>query len=196
VRIAAVILAAGAGTRVGGPKALLTLGGQTFLARLARLFDRPGLELVLAVLGHQAERVAAEAGAPASLRLVGNPRHAEGMLTSVWAGLEEAERAGAEAVLLHPVDHPLVSGATIDRVAAALAEGALLAVPSFADRRGHPGGFARAVWPELRAASPEEGARAVLRRHPSRLVHVPGEEGCVAGIDTPEDYARLVGGPA
>jgi CTP:molybdopterin cytidylyltransferase MocA len=193
VRIAAVILAAGAGTRIGGPKALLRIGPDTFLARLAARFERPGVDRVIAVVGHEADRVRRESGAPASTVFAVNPRHQEGMLTSIWQGLDEAESAGAHAVMLQPVDHPLVEDATVDRVLAALHAGAVVAVPSREGRRGHPGGFARGAWPALRAAPPDAGARAVLAAHPEWIVHVPGDPGCLAGIDTPADYERLVG---
>jgi CTP:molybdopterin cytidylyltransferase MocA len=193
VRVVAVVLAAGAGRRIGSPKALLPIGGTTFLAHVARGLQRPGVAEVVAVIGHGARRVAASAGLPPGLALVVNPRPDDGMLGSVARGLEAAEARGADAVLLHPVDHPFASPATIDAVLAALAGGALVAVPTYGGRRGHPGGFARATWPALRAAPPARGARAVLADHPDWLVHVPGDEGCVAGIDTREDYERRVG---
>jgi molybdenum cofactor cytidylyltransferase len=192
LRIVAVLLAAGAGERIGGPKALLRAGRETFLARLAGCLQRPGVEEVVAVVGHQAERVIRESEAPAGLRFVRNERHGEGMLSSIWRGLDEAEALGADALLLHPVDHPLVAPATVDRVVAALQEGAVVAAPSWEGRRGHPGGFARLSWPELRAASPATGARAVLARHPEWIAHVTGDPGCLAGVNTPEDYERLI----
>jgi CTP:molybdopterin cytidylyltransferase MocA len=191
MKIHALILAAGAGRRLGGPKALLDWRGRTFLAHAARLCARPGIERVLAVVGHEADRVRREAGA-GGLELVENPDHASGMLSSVLFGLSHAERHGAEAVLLHPVDHPAVDPRTLDAVIAALRDGARLAVPSFENRRGHPAGFARAAWDALRAAPPDEGARAVLARHPEWIVHVPGDAGCVSGANTPEEYERLV----
>ncbi len=193
MKVVAVVLAAGRGRRIGGPKALLRVGDETFAARVSRLLARPGVACVIAVLGHEADRVAREAGLPASVETVVNARYDSGMLTSVVAGLDEADARGGEAVLLHPVDHPLVEPETVDAVLAALAGGARIAVPSHGGRRGHPGGFARDVWPALRAASPDEGARAVLQAHPGWILHVPGGPGCVAGIDNPDDYARLVG---
>jgi molybdenum cofactor cytidylyltransferase len=114
------------------------------------------------------------------------------MLGSVVAGLDAAAADGADAVLLHPVDHPLVEEATVDRVVEALRAGARIAVPSFEGRRGHPGGFARGAWAAVRSAPPSEGARAVLASHPQWVVHVEGGPGCVAGIDTVEDYRRLI----
>jgi len=192
VRIAAIILAGGEGRRMGGPKALLSAGHESFLARACRLYARPGIGVVIAVLGAEAERVRREAGLPAGVEVVWNQGWSQGMLTSVWRGLDAAEALAADAVLLHPVDHPLVEPATIDRVARALAEGALAAVPTWEARRGHPGGFGRALFGELRSAPPDRGARAVLASNEARVVHVPGSSGCVAGIDTPEQYALLV----
>ena len=191
--ILAVILAAGAGRRIGGPKALLRIGHQSFLAHAASLFRRPGIDAVVAVVGHQAERVLVEAGLPPEVRAMVNPDPDAGMLGSVHLGLDAAEARGAGAVLIHPVDHPLVAPATIDRVVEALLGGAMIAVPSHQDRRGHPAGFARQTWPALRAAPAEQGAKVVLRQHPEWIRHVLGDAGCRQGIDTADDYRRLLG---
>jgi nicotine blue oxidoreductase len=194
VRIAAVVLAAGRGRRAGGPKASLRIGDATFLHRSVALMTRPEVERVVVVLGHDAARVRAEAALPTTALVVVNQAWEDGMLGSVLAGLDAAEADGADAVLLHPVDHPLVGAATVDRVIEALHAGARIAVPSCEGRRGHPGGFDRGAWAALRAAPPSEGARFVLASHPEWIVHVEGDPGCVAGIDTPEDYRRLIGG--
>ena len=194
MRIAVVVLAAGRGRRMGGPKASLRIGAATFLDRAFSLTAaRPGVDRVVVVLGHDAVRVRAEAALPAAALVVVNEAWEDGMLGSAIAGLDAAEADGADAVLLHPVDHPLISEATVDRVIEALHAGARIAVPSYAGRRGHPGGFARGAWAALRTAPPSAGARFVLASHPEWIVHVEGDPGCVAGIDTPEDYRRLIG---
>ena len=186
------MLAAGEGRRIGGPKALLHAGEETFLARVARLLRRPQVAEVIAVLGHEAERVRAESGLPPDVAVAVNARYREGgMLSSLLLGLDAAR--GADAVLVHPVDHPLVAAATVDAVARALQAGARIAVPSHERRRGHPAGFAASTWPALRAAAPVAGARAVLADHPEWVVHVPGDPGCLHGIDTPADYERWIG---
>ena len=195
MRIAALVLAAGRGRRAGGPKGLLRLGAVTFLEHAATLLARPLVSRVIVVLGHDAERVRAGASLPPDTLVIENAAWEQGMLGSILAGVAAAQADGADAVLIHPVDHPLVAGATIDRVAAALVDGALIAVPSHAGRRGHPGGFARESWAALRAAPPSQGARAVLAARPEWVVHVAGDPGCVAGIDTPDDYRRLVTEP-
>ena len=191
VRVVAVLLAAGEGRRVGGPKALLRAGGATFLESCLRALDRPGVAARVVVTGHQAERVAAAVPSAPGVSVVRNDGYRAGMLSSVLRGLEAAEALQADALLLHPVDHPQVEPETVDRVLAALAEGARIAVPSHGGRRGHPGGFARPTWEALRAAPPDEGARAVLRAHPDWIVHVPGGPGCVRGVNTPEDLLKL-----
>jgi molybdenum cofactor cytidylyltransferase len=193
VNVIGVILAAGEGRRMGGNKALLPLGDGTFLGRCTESLARPGVSSLLAVLGHDADLVAAGFRPPRAVELVVNRDYRQGMLSSVLCGLEAAAARGAEAVLVHLVDHPLVAPETVDRVVAALVEEARIAVPSFDNRRGHPVGFAASTWPALRAVAPGLGARAVLKEHPDWVVHVPGDRGCVTGIDTPEDYARHTG---
>jgi len=193
MRVAAIVLAAGEGRRMGGPKALVRLGGRSFVSAAAAIFARADIAARVVVLGAAAARVASEAGLPPEVAVVVNGRYAEGMLTSVWAGLDAAEALGADAVLLHPVDNPLVSPATVTAVLAALAAGAAIAVPSHAGRRGHPAGFARTSWQALRAAPLAGGARSVLVERPDQVVHVPAGPDCLVDIDTPEglEAARL-----
>jgi CTP:molybdopterin cytidylyltransferase MocA len=178
---------------MGGPKALLPWGGRTLLASVCGRMARPGVDVVIAVVGHEAGRVLAAAGLPPEVQAVVNASPSAGMLSSILAGLDAAAGLGMDAVLLHPVDHPVVALGTIDAVVSALRSGAVVAVPSHGGRRGHPGGFARRSWDALRAASPDAGARAVLAAHPEWITYVAGDEGCRAGINTPEDYRRLAG---
>ncbi len=176
---------------MGGPKALVPLAGGTFAAVTASRFERADVAGRIVVIGAQSERVAAGAGLPPGVAVVVNERWADGMLTSVWAGLAAAEALEMDAVLLHPVDNPLVAEATVGAVIEALARGARIAVPSHAGRRGHPAGFARAAWPALRAAALDGGARSVLAQHPEWVVHVPAGADCLADIDTPEALEAL-----
>ncbi|MCM2256446.1 MAG: NTP transferase domain-containing protein [Vicinamibacteria bacterium] len=181
---------------MGGPKALVEFGGETLLARALRLYDHPAIALRVVVLGCEAARArsAAENAAGAGVAWVVNDGwESGGMLSSVLRGLDNAARAGADAVLLHPVDHPAVDVVTVDAVVAALARGAAIAVPVHAGRRGHPGGFSRSTFEALRAAPPDEGARVVLAGG-FEVVEVAAGPGCRRGIDTPADLARLQAG--
>ncbi len=193
MRVIAVVLAAGEGRRMGGPKALLPIGGTSFLAHACLLVARPQVAAVVAVIGAEAERVRAEAHPPEGVVVVENEAWREGMLSSVWCGLDAAATLGADGILLHPVDHPVIAPETIDRVLTALHQGAFAAVPVHEGRRGHPGGFAREAFGALRAAPTNRGARAVLAEHPARVVEVDGDPGCRLGVNTPEDYRRVTG---
>ncbi len=178
---------------MGGPKALLPMGDSSFLAHACRALARPGVGAVVAVIGAGASQVRDKSGVSDEVTFVTNERWQEGMLSSVWRGLDAAEALGAEAVLLHPVDHPRIAPETVDRVVAALEQGAFAAVPTHEGRRGHPGGFGQEALGALRAAPQGRGARAVLEAHAERVVHVEGDAGCVVGINTKEQYRQLVG---
>jgi CTP:molybdopterin cytidylyltransferase MocA len=192
VRVVAVVLAAGVGRRMGGTKALLRIEGVFFLERVVQTLGSAA-DRVIPVLGSEAERVCREARLPPSTAVVVNEAYSNGMLSSILRGLDAAEADGADAVLVHPVDHPLVTAATVGRVAAALRAGVLVPVASYQGRRGHPAGFGRPTWPALRSADPRIGARQVLRDHPEWVALVEGDKGALAGIDTPDDYRHLIG---
>jgi CTP:molybdopterin cytidylyltransferase MocA len=191
MRVFAIVLAAGEGRRVGTPKALLPLGETTFLRRACVVLSRPGVAGVVAVIGAEADRVR-ELALPPGVTIVENPGWRKGMLSSALCGLEAAEAQGAEAVLLHPVDHPFVAAETVDRVVEALAGGAFAAVPSHDGRRGHPGGFGCEAFAALRAVPLDRGARHVLAENPAKVVHVAGDPGCRRGVNTPADLEAAV----
>jgi CTP:molybdopterin cytidylyltransferase MocA len=191
MRVFAIVLAAGEGRRLGTPKALLPFGDTTFLHRACVVVSRPGVAGVVAVIGAEADRVR-EVALPSGVTVAENPGWRTGMLSSVLCGLAAAETRGAEAVLLHPVDHPFVAEETVDRVVKALEDGAFAAVPTHDGRRGHPGGFGREAFAALRAALPDRGARHVLAENPGQVVQVAGDPGCRRGVNTPADLEAAV----
>jgi len=193
MRICAVVLAAGEGRRMGQPKALLPFPGTTFLGHLCAAFARCGVELTVAVVGAEAEKVVRDGRIPEGVRVAVNERWRSGMLSSILCGLDVAEAGAADAVLVHPVDNPLVAAATITAVSGALREGARIAVPTHAGRRGHPAGFARESWPFLRAADPRQGARAVLAAHAEWVHAVEAGADCLVDLDTPADLDAVRG---
>ena len=198
--LAAIILAAGESSRMGRPKALLPdPDGQPFVARLAGTFAAAGVPHIVVVGGSQTPAIAQVLDA-AALRIrpviVTNPNPQLGQLSSLWVGLDEAERAGAEAVLVTLVDIPMVRVETVERVLAAWRERrAPIVRPAFGGRHGHPVLFDRAVFAELRRAPLDEGARAVVHAHAEDVTNVAvDDEGCVTDVDTPEDYEKLIRG--
>ena len=190
-----MILAAGASTRMGRPKALLPIGADTFVVRLARSFVAAGVDDLVVVTGPERDAIdstLADAGIPA--RVVENPRREDGQLSSLHVGLALADKPGVVAVVVGLVDVPLVLARTIGAVVEAYRRThSPIVRPVSHGRHGHPVLFARAVFDELRHADPALGAKAVVRAHAQDLVNVPvDDDGACADIDTPADYARLI----
>lgn len=196
--IPAVILAAGLSSRMGGrTKALLPLpGGDTFLTRIVRTLLDAGVDDIVAVTGHEHERVAASlAAAEIRPRIVVNRRYREGQSSSVLAALDAVDRPGVQAIMLTLVDVPLVSVATVEKVLKRYREGRATVVrPVHGDKHGHPVILDRALFARLRAADPAEGIKPVVRENVSAAGDVEVEdEGALSDIDTPDAYRRLVG---
>jgi molybdenum cofactor cytidylyltransferase len=190
----ALILAAGASSRMGRTKALLPLpGGQTFLGRLDSTLRAAGIEDIVAVIAHDAEAIqAAAAAARLGLRFARNPHPSRGQLSSLLVGLAAIP---AGPVLVTPVDLPLVRPDTVRRVIEAWqATGAPIVRPELGGRHGHPVILAEGILEELRVADLAAGARPVIQAHRSEIVDVPvDDEGAFDDVDTPEDYARIAG---
>jgi nicotine blue oxidoreductase len=196
-RVAAIVLAAGAGSRFDenrpGGKLVAELNGRPVVAHvLAALAVAPVDETVVVVgAGADAVRGACE---PFGARVVENGRWAEGQSTSVEAGLRAlGPDVGAAVVLLG--DQPLVGSEVIRRLVAAFEDGARVAVATYGGRRRNPVLFARSVWPALlEELEGDEGARLFLRRRPELVVEVPcdgvGEPG---DVDTVGELEELSG---
>ncbi|MBK5255940.1 MAG: NTP transferase domain-containing protein, partial [Vicinamibacteria bacterium] len=132
-----IVLAAGLGRRLGGPKALVSLGGLTFHRRAVGAFRQADHEVVV-VINAQVREALPEPD-PGERRVINpNPDQAAGMFASVRLGLAAVQGKGAKGVVLLPVDHPLVTGEDIRAVADALRNGAAIAVATHGGRRGHP----------------------------------------------------------
>lgn len=192
----AVILAAGAGRRLGGvAKALLPVpGGHTFLSAIAESAAFAGVGDIVVVVGPPfAAEVATHARALA-LEVAVNPAPERGMASSVEVGFAWAQsHASDDSALLWPVDHPSVSPRVVADLGTGLGDEAVVAIPSFRGRSGHPVLCARSLWPELAACSEEdEGARSVMRRHRDGTVWIPvSEPGVIRDVDTPEALEEL-----
>jgi molybdenum cofactor cytidylyltransferase len=185
--VAAIVLAAGESSRMGRPKPLLPLDGETFLSHLLKEIRDSSVKRTVVVLGHHPEVVLAALPEIEPMSIV-NPNYHLGQLSSLHIGLDAAP--DAEAVLLCLADHPFVTTAVIDHLIQEFeSSGRPIIVPTYEGRRGHPTLFARAVFDELRAAPPDQGARAVVWAHADEVLEVPTDvPGIRADVDTPEEY--------
>lgn len=191
----AVVLAAGRSTRMGQPKALLpaTRAGETFIERLVSTLIAGGIDDVVVVAGDVAAAIRTRLGFRA--RVVANPDVDRGQLSSIVVGLDVVDRPGVLAVMIAPVDQPLVSETTVRALADAWRRNrAPIVRPVREGRHGHPVIFDRAVFDELRTADLSKGARAVVHAHAENLVEIAvDDDGAFANIDTPADYERWTG---
>lgn len=184
--IGAVVLAAGASSRMGVPKWSLPASpeGISFLQSILEALRAAAVSTV---------RVVTAPGAEIVEEAVVNPEPSRGMLSSLQCGLRALPQ-DVGAVLVWPVDHPLVTTATVTAMLRAWRDGnPPVVVPTFDGRRGHPVLFAGRLLPELLAADPGAGARSVVHAHPERRELPVLDRGVVTGINTREDYRRAFG---
>jgi molybdenum cofactor cytidylyltransferase len=188
--IAAIVLAAGASTRFGAQKLLAPLHGKPVVRWAAERALAAGADETIVVTGADGEAVgAALDGLP--LRVVRNPRYAEGMSTSLAAGIAAAA-AGTRAALLALGDQPLVPAAAYAAVLAEhLVRGAPIVVPVYNGVRGHPVLFDAALFPELAAVRGDQGARDVIARDPARVALVLLALSPPLDVDEPGALAAL-----
>lgn len=188
--VAGVLLAAGDGSRLGQPKALVMLGGESLARRGITLLRAGGATPVIVVTG--AARLNATELADASVVSVHNPRWRTGMGSSLAVGLA-AVPEDCPAAVLALADQPLVGAEAVRRLIAAYAAGASLVVACYGGQPRNPVLIGREHWTEVaRMATGDAGARPFLRAHPDLVTSVEcADTGRPDDIDTPEDLARV-----
>jgi molybdenum cofactor cytidylyltransferase len=194
--IPAIVLAAGKSTRMGRPKANLSLdGGETFLSRIVRTFHAAAADDVVVVVGHEADAIvtAFSQSGPAA-RFVTNPEYENGQFSSLLRGLNAVDRPGVIAVLLTLVDVPLVTADTVRAVIDHYRRThAPIVRPVRGLEHGHPVLIDRSLFDEIRHADPAVGAKAVVRAHASAIGDIQvDDDGAFLDVDTVEEYERMV----
>ena len=190
-----IVLAAGAGRRMGGPKAILEFQGMPLVARAVRTAFAGGCGRVIAVLGAGAAQAKAAAeGAGAQIAV--NQRWSEGMGTSLHTGLSTAAAAvpQATAALVLLVDQPHITPQAVAAVLSAQhdpQDATVLASAAYDGRRGHPVLFGRSHWDALLPTlTGDVGARDYLRAHRDELILVPCDSlADPHDLDVPGDLA-------
>jgi molybdenum cofactor cytidylyltransferase len=186
--IAAVVLAAGRSSRMGGSNKLLeTIGGRPLVRIVAEAALASKARPVIVVTGHQRERVeAALAGLP--IRFAHNAHFADGLGTSLKAGIA-AVPPEADGAIICLGDMPQVDAALIDRLIGAFEpdKGALAVVPTINGSRGNPVVWSRRFFPDLMAVEGDVGARHLIGRYAEAVTEVAlSGTAALTDIDTPE----------
>lgn len=201
-RLGAVVLAAGASSRMRGPNKLLeTLAGKPLVAHVVDRVLAAGVDPVVVVTGHEGQRVAG-ALAEQPIELIENPRWREGLSTSVAVGIGALE-GRVDGALVCLGDMPRVtaddlaaltqafrtSAADRERTPASAEVGGAW-VPVHAGRRGNPVLWTAAWFGELQALRGDRGAKGLLSELGDRVVEVPGGEGVLFDVDTTDELER------
>lgn len=187
--VAGLLLAAGAGRRLGGPKALVEFDGRTLVERGVALLRDAGCDPVVVVLGAQAAEVRPLVDAD----VVVAPEWHEGIGASLRTGLAALSDGAASACVVALVDQPLIGVDAVRRLIACRGT-CDAAVATYAGRQRNPVLLDRGVWSVVaELAIGDVGARAWLRAHPERVVNVRCDDtGTADDVDTAEDLAELI----
>lgn len=191
-RSAAIILAAGASTRLGQPKQLIRLEGESLLRRTARLAIEAGCTPVLVVLGFEAKNMRPELKGLA-VSIVVNRKWREGMGASLRSGMTALRKVNPQpdAVLVLVCDQPRL---TVDHLRELLARHRAAAHPGgnvsvtasvYARRAGVPAVFSSTLFSQLAASNGDRGARDLIRAHTAQVQGIPWPEGEL-DLDRPE----------
>ena len=178
---------------MGGPnKLLLDVAGKPMVRHVVEAALASRADPVVVVLGHQQHEVR-QALRGLKVRFVANPDYADGLSTSLRAGIAALPPDTAGAVVCLG-DMPRVSAALIDRLIAAFdpVEGRSIVVPTWHGKRGNPVLWGRAFFAEMQAVAGDVGARHLIGEHAGAVVEVEADsDGALIDIDTPEAFAAF-----
>ena len=183
--VAGVLLAAGEGSRLGRPKALVRIAGQSLADRGVAMLRAGGAAPVVVVTG-------AASAEPLGALIVHNPDWRSGMGSSLAAGLTALSGTAAAAVIAL-ADQPLVGPESVRRLIAAFHQGAAVAVAAYDGKPRNPVLIGRPHWAEVIETSVgDTGARAFLRSRRDLVTLIEcGDTGSPDDVDTPEDLERV-----
>ena len=188
-----MILAAGESRRMNTPKALLPYRGSTFAAHLVQATRHPRVGVTRVVIGANASAIRERLQVDPSF-VIENPDWQHGPLSSIQAAIRSLPAGETDGLILCPVDHPLISAELVGKLIDSFdSTRCAIALPAYHGRRGHPTIFRATLYEELLDASPEVGARQVVREHEGEITLVPTEEeGVVLNLNDPQTLKRAL----
>jgi len=193
-RVAAIVLAAGQGRRMGGPNKLAaTIRGRPLSRIAAEAAVASRADPVVVVTGHEPELVRGALGG-LDVRIVQNPDYADGLSTSLRRGLAALPEDVDGAVVLL-ADMPRVDANVVDRLIAAFdpAGGTLIVVPTFEGKRGNPVLWSRRLFAELATVAGDTGGRHLIGANADAVAEVEIGPAVALDVDTPEALAAAGG---
>lgn len=196
LRVGAILLAAGAGSRMGHqPKCLLQLNGESVLLGQLNALAQAGVAERWVVLGHHAQRIEQVLGqSPVAVRSVRNPQADEGHVGSLRVGLR-ALPAALDAVMVVLTDQPLINTHDVRDLLWAFAsrpQGTDMVQPFVGHLPGNPVVFCASVAQQILASDASQGAKQWQQTHPERLYRWPSTNAHYRmDVDTEADRLAL-----
>jgi molybdenum cofactor cytidylyltransferase len=192
--IVAVVLSAGESSRMGRPKALLPIDGQTFIERIVAALKQTRVGKIIVILGHNASELQPKIS-HLPVEILINTDYKLGQLSSLQLAVRHLHLDhDCDGMLVHLVDHPYLTPALVQEMIRRFYETKKrIIVPKFHGKRGHPVIFSRELFAELLSAPADQGAKAVVNAHRADTLEIETEEAGIAlDIDTPELYEQHV----
>ena len=192
--IVAVVLSAGESSRMGRPKALLPIDGQTFIEKIVAALKQTKVGKIIVILGHNARELQSKIS-HLPVEILINTDYKLGQLSSLQLAVRNLQPdLECDGMLVHLVDHPYLAPALVEEMIRRIYETKKrIIVPKFHGKRGHPVIFSNALFDEILSAPMEEVAKAVVNAHRSVTLEIETEEERIAvDIDTPELYQQHV----
>jgi molybdenum cofactor cytidylyltransferase len=190
--VAAVVLAAGLGTRMGSNKLLAELDGVPMIRHAVTAALASHARPVVVVTGNDAERVHAALDG-LDVRFAHNPAYATGLASSLRAGISAV--ADARAAMICLGDMPRITAAHLDALATAFVaadDERAIVVPTFQRKRGNPVVLGRAHFAAIGELTGDVGARPLLERNAAHVVSIAVDDAAILlDVDTPEALASL-----
>ena len=186
--ISAIVLAAGQATRFGRCKQLMPIGGRSLLAHVLDNLAQSKIDDVVVVLGAHADEIREQIQF-GKARVIMNPDYANGMSTSIQAGLR-ALPATTEAAMIVLADQPFVTSPTLDALVDEYRRTrASVVIPTYNGFRGNPVIVDRSLFAEMMEIRGDIGCRSIFGDHAGHVKVAVDDRGVVTDIDTPEDLA-------
>lgn len=193
MKIGAIILAAGASTRMGTSKQMLEIQGENLLTRTIKTVAAAGIDDMAIVLGAREQTHRAVLGAYKA-DIVINTDWERGMGSSIKRGLKYlmASQADLDAAIIFVCDQPMLTSDIISEIVSAfLTTKKPIVASGYSDSAGVPALFARSLFTTLNDLPDDQGAKKIIKQHPADVVMVPFPGGEI-DLDTIEDYQKFV----
>ena len=171
--IVAVVLSAGESSRMGRPKALLPIDGQTFIERIVAALKQTKVGKIIVILGHNFRELEAKIS-HLPVQILINTDYQQGQLSSLQLAVRDLQAdADCDGMLVHLVDHPYLAPALVQEMIRRFYETKKrIIVPRYHGKRGHPVIFSNALFGELLSAPMAEGDKEVFNSHLEETVDI------------------------